>query len=85
MEMRDILFFDKMLTPLFINVVYWVLLALVLLAGLNSIFGGGITFTGLIVGLITICIGAFLVRVWCELMLVMFKMNEALQEIRKKQ
>ncbi len=84
MKMSDVLFFDKMLTPIFINVVYWVLLAVVLLAGLNSIFGEGITFSGFIFGLITICIGAFLVRVWCELMLVMFKMNEALQEIRKK-
>ncbi len=77
--MKDILYFDNMLTPKIITFIYWILVIAVVLAGLQSIFNGEIlSGLGIIVG------GSIAVRVWCELMIIFFKMNEALQEIRKK-
>ncbi len=77
--MKDVLFFDKMLTPKIITFVYWLLIAAVVLGGLSEIFNGNFFLgIGMAVG------GAIGVRIWCELLIVAFKINEALQEIRTK-
>ena len=80
MEMKDVLFFDSMLTPRIIVVVYWLMLLSAVFSGLGLIFGAGSLFGGLsaIIGGI---IGA---RIFCELLIVAFKINEALQEMRTK-
>lgn len=84
--MKDILFFDKMITPKIITFIYWVLLLVAVLGGLASMFGGygGVTFGKLIVGILYAVAGAVGARIWCELLIVLFKMNEALQELRNK-
>ncbi len=84
--MRDILFFDNMLTPKIITVVYWLFLLAAVFGGIGSMFGGynGFTIGGFFLGLFYMVIGAVAARIWCELLIVLFKMNEALQEIRKK-
>ncbi|NCC24675.1 MAG: DUF4282 domain-containing protein [Deltaproteobacteria bacterium] len=82
--MRDLLFFDKMLTPKIITIVYWLILLGVALGALTTIFGGGFTIGKFFMGLIGAAFGALFARIWCELMIVLFKMNEALQEIRNK-
>ncbi len=84
--MKELLFFDKMITPKIINFVYWLILAAVIISALSKIFGsyGGFTFQSFIVGLFILTIGAILARIWCELLIVLFKMNEALQDIRNK-
>ena len=81
--MREFLFFDNMLTPKFIVGIYWLLLLMVALSGLGIIFGMVPGF-GFFHGLLILVVGALLTRVYCEVMIVLFKMNEALQEIRKK-
>jgi hypothetical protein len=78
----DLLAFDTMITPKLITWIYYLLLLIVLLTGLSAMFNGG--FLGLVGGLLGIIVGALWVRVSCELMIVFFKMNESLQEIRKK-
>lgn len=45
---------------------------------------GGVTFGKLIVGILYAVAGAVGARIWCELLIVLFKMNEALQELRNK-
>ena len=84
--MRDIFFFDKMLTPKIITIVYWLLLIGAVFGGFASMFAGygGFTFGKFIMGLIYIAGGVIGARIWCELLIVLFKMNEALQDIRKK-
>ncbi|HUH37631.1 MAG TPA: DUF4282 domain-containing protein [Spongiibacteraceae bacterium] len=84
--MKDILFFDNMLTPKIITFVYWLLLAGAVFGGLGSMFGGyeGFTFGGFLMGIVYIVAGAVGARIWCELLIVLFKMNEALQDLRKK-
>jgi len=78
-HVRDFLFFDTMLTPKIITLVYWLLVLGSLFAGIASIFSGG-PFRGLAI----IVFGIVSSRIYCELMIVLFKMNEALQDIRNK-
>jgi len=83
--MRDIFFFDKMLTPKIITIVYWVMLVVAVIGGFASMFRGyGFSFTSFIMGIIYAIVGVVFARIWCELLIVLFKMNEALQEIRHK-
>lgn len=77
--MRDIFFFDSMLTPKIITAVYWLLLLVAVFTGLATMLGGK-----LVAGLLTLVIGALGARIWCELLIVLFKMNEALQEMRRR-
>jgi len=83
--MRDVFFFDKMITPKIITFVYWVMLVIVAISALGWIFAGHGGFFGrFFAGIFGALFGAIAVRIWCELLIVLFKMNEALQEIRKK-
>lgn len=84
--MRDIFFFDNMLTPKIITLVYWLLLLVAVVVGLSTMFSGygGLTFGKFASGLGIAVGGAIGARIWCELLIVLFKMNEALQEIKKK-
>ncbi len=84
--MKDVLFFDNMLTPKIITFVYWILLLAAVVGGLSSMFAGygGFTLGKFFLGLLYGVGGAIGARIWCELMIVLFKMNEALQELRSK-
>ncbi|MEO8019561.1 MAG: DUF4282 domain-containing protein [Pseudomonadota bacterium] len=84
MTARNLLFFDAMLTPKFITFIYWIGLIGVVFSGLGSIFILGfqyVSFGGLIRGLFITVGGAIAVRVWCELLIVLFKINENVQKI----
>lgn len=77
--MNELLNFDTMVTPKFISVFYWLLLLFVLVSGL------GVMFTGSVLGgLLAIVIGAIGVRVWCELLIVMFKIHENIKKIAER-
>jgi len=79
MEPRDLLFFDKMIVPKVIQVLYWVLLVVCVIAAL------GVMFTqSFFLGLVVLVVMPLLVRIYSELMIVIFKMNEALQTIKTK-
>ena len=84
MSARNIFFFDTMLTPKFITFVYWLALLGAVIAGLGSMFYMGfqyVTFGGFIKGLLITVGGAIGARIWCELMIVLFKINENVQRI----
>ncbi|MBO1518719.1 DUF4282 domain-containing protein [Oceanisphaera pacifica] len=85
--MRNLFFFDAMLTPKIITVVYWILLLSAVISGLGSMFTGynGFTFGGFLTGLLIAAAGAVFARIWCELMIVLFKINGNLQKIADKQ
>lgn len=79
--MKDVLFFDSMLTPKIITVVYWLMLLGVVFAGFGALLGidgGLITAIGIWVG------GAIGVRIWCEMLIVLFKINDNLKKLADK-
>lgn len=80
--MKDIFFFDSMITPKIITFIYWLLVLASLITGLNAMFsqyGGGFLY-----GLGIIIAGSVGSRIWCELMIVLFKIHENLQSIARK-
>jgi hypothetical protein len=84
MNARNFFFFDAMLTPRVITVVYWLLLLAVVLAGLGTLFYNGFQYMtfGVFVRALAITIGGAIgARIWCELMIVLFKLNENVQRL----
>ena len=84
MEPRSIFFFETMLTPKVITFVYWMLLFVVVISGFALMFGFGMygfNFSSFIKGLLMIVVGSAMVRIWCELLIVLFKINESVQKI----
>jgi len=71
---RKILFFDDMLTPSLIRVVYWLGLLSVAWTGLGRMFSNG--FFGFFEGIVYIVIGVIVLRVISELVMLLFKINE---------
>ncbi len=80
--MRDLLHFDSMITPKIVTLIYWLALALIALAGLFTLFAGE---GGIVVRLLTVIIGVPLAmlgaRIYCELIMVLFKINENIQRL----
>ncbi|GAA4823190.1 membrane protein [Marinicella pacifica] len=81
---KELLNFNNLITPQVITFIYWLLMAGSVIAGLAVMNMGyrSMTFVQFLVGLGTIVIGIVVTRIWCELLIVLFKMNEALQDIR---
>lgn len=78
MEPRDFLFFEKMLTPKIITFVYWLGCIIVVITAIVLLFSGEV------LSAIAALISVILVRIYCELMIVAFKINESLQVIRER-
>ena len=82
--MNEFLKFDKMITPSIIKFVWWITSGILVIYGLIIVMqavtygGGGMA----ILGLIIIFTGPFAARIYCELLIVMFKIYENLQAIR---
>jgi len=81
---RKILFFDTMLTPKVITFVFWLMLLAVVVAGLGTMFAGGFSFGRFLMGLLTIALGGVGARIWCEILIVMFKIHENIKKMADK-
>lgn len=85
--LNDFLKFDKMITPVIIKIIFWVglvfsiLIALAtIISGLASPYGGGME---VLIGLAMLFLGPLVVRIYCELLIVVFKINDSLTEIKE--
>lgn len=80
--MKDLLFFEKMVTPKIINIVYWLMLACAVVGGLSAMFSnhGG----GFLSGVFILVSGVIIARITCELLIILFKINENMQKIADK-
>lgn len=84
--MRDLFHFDSMLTPKIITFVYWLLLLFAVVSGFGTMFGGmgGFSFGSFLMGLATMLGGAVFARIWCELLIVLFKIHENMKKLADK-
>jgi hypothetical protein len=86
--MEDFLKFKKMLTPIIIQIIFWIGVVgsiifglITMVQGAASSFGGGaMVFSGLIM----IFFGPILTRIYCELLIVIFSINDSLTEIKNQ-
>ena len=76
---RKILYFDEMLTPSLIRTAYWLGLIAVVWTGLGHLFSNG--FLGIFEALIYIAMGVIVLRVIAELVMLLFKLNDNMQEV----
>lgn len=78
--------FEKMITPIFIQIIFWVGLIGSIIAGIGQIGFSFIIDSGkflyIITGFLTMFIGPIILRVYCEMLIVVFKMQDALIDIR---
>ncbi len=83
--MEDFLKFRKMFTPVIIQILFWIGVGVSVIAGLVQIgtafsrYGSAVS---VLTGLLTIVLGPVVVRIYCELLILFFRMNETLTEIR---
>jgi hypothetical protein len=82
----EFLAFRRMVTPVVIQVIFWIGAASCLLAGLLQLFFG-LRFgsvMSILGALFTIVAGPLFVRVWCELIILLFRIYDTLQEIKEQ-
>ncbi|WP_347862261.1 DUF4282 domain-containing protein [Salimicrobium sp. PL1-032A] len=86
--MKNFLNFNKMITPSIIKIIFYIGVVITVLvgigmiaSGMDSVYGGGFQVFS---GMLFILIGPLIIRVYCELLIVMFKMHESLHEINNK-
>jgi hypothetical protein len=75
---KDIFFFDKMITPVIIVVIYWLSLLGIVISGLREIFS---EYGNVVAGLLILIIGPLIIRIYCELLIVIFKINSNLKKL----
>src|SRR6185436_12412196 len=85
--MNEFLSFRKFVTPLIIQIIFWIGVVMYALAGLAMIVMGamqgfGPFIVGLLLGIIVFAVGSLLVRIWCELLILLFKIYDELVAIR---
>jgi hypothetical protein len=84
--MGDFLAFRRMITPTIIKIVFWIGLIVILVLGIAAIVDGvtndsdiGEVIAG---GLLILILGPIIWRVFCEILLLAFRMIENLADIR---
>ncbi len=80
--------FEKMITPIIIKILYVLGMVIVVLVGLAGIINGLNTRYGgaeqILMGVLIIIFGPLLIRVYAEIVLLAFRINQTLTEIRNK-
>lgn len=83
--MEDWLSFRKMITPFVVQFIFWIGVLACILAGVIQIYSGINSSTHqlerALVGILTLVGGPLLVRLYCELIVVIFSINSTLTDI----
>lgn len=84
--MGSFLKFEKMITPFFIQLIFWLGVIGSIIGGIGTAIFGIISDSGgigqILIGIVSMFLGPIIVRVYCELLIVVFKMHSALISIR---
>ena len=79
--MKNFLVFRRMITPIIIQIIYWITTVIVILFGLIMLIAGD-DIGQRIGGLLALILGPLLIRIYAELTMLFFRMNETLTEIK---
>jgi hypothetical protein len=83
--MEDFLKFRKMITPTIIQILFWVGAVASAIGALMTMVLG-LTGSGqgylVLVGLVMLVVGPVMVRISCEMIILFFRMNETLTDIK---
>ncbi len=85
--MGDFLAFRKMITPTIIQIIFWLGVLVCVIVAFGAIVGGsamsGTGMGGPLYGLLILVLGPVLVRVYCELLIVLFRIYDSLSAIER--
>jgi NADH:ubiquinone oxidoreductase subunit 6 (subunit J) len=83
--MKDFLAFRTMVTPVIIQILFWVGAVLCLVAGVIMVIYGATQGQAqyLWQGVLLFALGPLVVRVYCEILIIFFRINETLTEIKQ--
>ena len=85
-DFSDLLTFKKMITPTIIQIIFWIGIVVCVIGGIVGIVVGAVrnTATGVLYGLVALIVGPLAVRIYCELLILVFRINDTLTEISNK-
>lgn len=63
--------FKQFVTPVLVQVIFWIGVVSCVISGIGLMFT-----TGFLAGLGTLVLGPLFIRIWCELLLVMFQLEK---------
>jgi len=79
--MGDFLSFRKMITPVIIQLIFWIGVAAAIIGGIVVLVAADEAGTRLL-GLLYMILGPLYWRVFCEIVILFFRMNETLTDIK---
>lgn len=84
--MGNFLSFDKMITPTIIKIFFWIGILFVIIASFFMVGYGALSKSSslvfVLIGIMNLFLGTLMVRIYCEMLIVIFKMQESLLQIR---
>ena len=84
----DFFTFRTMITPIIIQILFWIGVAICIIVGIIMIVQGFDSYRGgqvlVLIGFGYILLGPLFVRLYCEFLILFFRMNETLTEIKNK-
>ena len=84
--MGDFLKFKKMITPFIIQILFWISVAGSIIMGLIFIIQGATARSGggrmVFIGILYVLLGPLVARIYCELLIVIFSINNTLTEVK---
>ena len=94
MNFRSFLSFERMITPVIITILFWIGLIIVAISALVVFFGGiigglkgdgfGSVLGGLFGGPLVFILGGLMVRIYSELLILAFRINDTLTDIKNE-
>ncbi len=81
--MGEFLTFRKFITPVVIQIIFWIGVALSIIGGIYFMAtapGAG----AILMGLLTIVLGPIFVRIYCEVLIIFFRMHDRMASIDDK-
>lgn len=82
--MKEILTFKRYVTPMAIQILFWIGVAVTVILGVTLIASSRGAAIFVIRGLVWMFVGPIVTRVVCELLMVLFTMQERIDEIRER-
>ena len=82
--MKDFLAFRTMVTPFIIQILFWLGAVICLIAGVIMVIYGATQGKAQYVwqGVLLFVLGPLVVRIYCEILIIFFRINETLTEIK---
>ena len=82
-SLRDFLQFRRMIMPVLIQIIYWIASFAAVVYGLYLLFSGE-GMEGRLTGLAFLIFGPLALRLYAEVLLVIFRINDTLTDIRNQ-